>query len=160
MANNHALLVVRPAHHHDMPHLSHIINQTDLFPSELLPDMIASFLANPNDGNDRWLTCELNGSVVGFCFAVLEKLTIGTWNMLALAVAPTHQGQGVGSQIIKELESILKQINQRLLIVESSSLPEFLKTCQFYEKNGFIREAKIRDFWALGNDKIVFWKSL
>jgi RimJ/RimL family protein N-acetyltransferase len=42
--------------------------------------------------------------------------------------------------------------------VETSGLPEFEATRRFYERNGYVREARIRDFYRKGEDKIVFWK--
>lgn len=54
-------------------------------------------------GKKLWLTSEMKVQAVGFCYAVPEKLTDGTWNMLAIAVLPSQQGEGLGSAIVKEL---------------------------------------------------------
>ncbi|MEO1249198.1 MAG: GNAT family N-acetyltransferase, partial [Pseudomonadota bacterium] len=31
---------------------------------------------------------------------------------------------------------------------------------EFYRRCGYVEEARIRDFWSAGDDKIVFWKAL
>ena len=36
----------------------------------------------------------------------------------------------------------------------------FLATRAFYRRNGYDEEARIRDFYGPGEDKIVFWKAL
>jgi len=150
---------IRPTKHDDIPDLQAVLDGTELFPSDMLPDMLSGFLSS-EDQNDLWLTCEAEGRAIGFCYAVPEQLAEGTWNMLAIAVLPSKQGAGCGGAIVQMLESELKERNQRVLIAETSGTDDFAATRAFYRKNGYAEEARIRDFWAAGDDKIVFWKSL
>ncbi|WP_237215930.1 GNAT family N-acetyltransferase [Ruegeria lacuscaerulensis] len=143
----------------DVAALQEVLNGTELFPSEMLPDMVNSFLSD-EESSEIWLACEVDGNPVGFCYAVPEELAEGAWNMLAIAVLPTQQGGGLGSAISRHLETELKERGQRILIVDTSGTEEFKQTREFYRKNGYTEEARIRDFWATGDDKIVFWKSL
>jgi ribosomal protein S18 acetylase RimI-like enzyme len=153
------MMMMRPTQSDDIPALKRVLDSTDLFPSEMLPDMVAGFLAN-DDSEDVWLTCENEQQVIGFCYAVPEALTEGTWNMLAIAVLPTEQGKGAGGAIVAALESHLSASRNRVLIAETSGTDDFARTRNFYRKNGYTEEARIRDFWAMGDDKIVFWKPL
>lgn len=139
--------------------MAKIVDSTGLFPSEMLPAMVGGFLSG-NESHEVWLTCEAEGKAIGFCYAAAEKLTDGTWNMLAIAVLPESQGKGVGAAIVAQLEATLRQSGQRVLIADTSGAAEFQRTREFYRKNGFSEEARIRDFWAAGNDKVVFWKSI
>lgn len=150
---------IRPTKHDDIAALQEVLKGTELFPSEMLPDMVGGFLSN-GDSSEIWLTCEANGKAVGFCYAVPEELAEGAWNMLAIAVLPTEQGNGCGGAIAKHLEAELKERGQRILIADTSGADEFAQTREFYRKNGYSEEARIRDFWAAGDDKVVFWKSL
>jgi GNAT superfamily N-acetyltransferase len=143
----------------DISALQIVLDKTNLFPPEMLPDMISPFLSSgPSD--EIWLTCEHDGTAVGFSYARQEKFTEGTWNMLAIAVLPALQGKGLGGAIVKELETRLHREGHRILIVDTSSADEFELTRTFYRKAGYVEEAKIRDFWAAGYDKITFWKAL
>jgi ribosomal protein S18 acetylase RimI-like enzyme len=150
---------IRLTKYEDIADLQEVLDGTELFPSEMLSDMVISFLSG-DDSNDLWLTCEVEGRAVGFCYAVPEKLTDRVWNMLALAVLPVRQGKGQGSALVAQLETTLKGRDQRVLIADTSGMPAFALTREFYRKNGYTEEARIRDFWAAGDDKIVFWKSL
>lgn len=150
---------IRPTESDDVPDLKLVLDATGLFPSEMLPDMLGGFLSEESS-EDLWLTCVAEGKAIGFCYVVPETLTDGTWNMLAIAVLPSQQGSGVGAAIVRQLEAGLRERGQRLLIVETSGKDEFAPTRAFYRKNGYREEARIRDFWAAGDDKIVFWKSL
>lgn len=150
---------IRPTKRDDLPDLQEVLDGTELFPSEMLASMVGSFLSG-DEGSDLWLTCEVDGKAVGFCCAVPEELTEGAWNMLALAVLPSLQGKGHGAALVAKLETTLKGREQRVLIADTSGMAGFAQTREFYRKNGYTEEARIRDFWAAGDDKIVFWKSL
>ena len=153
-------MIVRPTKEADIAALQAVIDGTGLFPSEMLPDMIGGFLANDEDDGALWLTCESDGAAVGFCFAKPEQLADGTWNMLAIAVDPAMQGHGCGRAIVGQLEADLAGQGARVLLADTSGLDAFAKTRKFYHECGYSEEARIRDFWAAGDDKVVFWKRL
>lgn len=48
----------------------------------------------------------------------------------------------------------------RLLLVETSALPAFEGTRAFYRRLGYEEEARIRGFYAAGEDKVVYRKAL
>ena len=50
--------------------------------------------------------------------------------------------------------------HERVLLVETSGLAEFARTCWFYAEIDYTHEARIREFYQEGEDKIVFWKAL
>lgn len=93
-------MIIKHTKPDDISALSIVLDTTELFPSDMLPDMINSFLYD-DQKSDLWLTCFFEGEVIGFCYAVPEQLTEGTWNMLAIAVLPEKQGSGAGSAIVK-----------------------------------------------------------
>ena len=142
----------------DVVALQSVLDETELFPSEMLPDMLAPALAGETEA--FWLTCHFDGEPVGLCYTVPEELADGTWNMLALAVRPDLQGKRLGQALVQAAEQHLKDQGQRILIVDTSGTDAFDQTRKFYAQNGYQEEARIRDFWADGDDKIVFRKAL
>lgn len=125
----------------------------------MLPDLLSGFLSE-KDSKEVWLSCETDGRAIGFCYAAPEALADGTWNMLAIAVLPGLQSKGAGAAIVAALEAHLGGLGHRVLIADTSGTPEYEQTRAFYRKNGYSEEARIRDFWAAGDDKVVFWKAL
>ena len=152
-------MIVRPTVAADLPALQDVLDQTGLFPSEMLPDLIMGYLSQAVS-DELWLTCKDGSTPIGFAYAKAEALTDGTWNMLAIAVSPTRHRSGAGGALVAKLEALLREQGHRILIAETSGLAEFQDARNFYRGNGYAEEARIREFWGKGDDKIVFWKAL
>jgi ribosomal protein S18 acetylase RimI-like enzyme len=142
----------------DLPALADILNQTELFPSEMLEEMAKPFLTNT--APHIWLVIHDENGVAGFAYCEPERMTDNTFNLLAIAVDPSRQRGGLGSAIVMALTESLAQIGGRILLVETSSLPKYVGTRAFYDGLGFTREACIREFYSIGEDKIIFWRKL
>ena len=78
----------------------------------------------------------------------------------ALAVAPDAHRTGSGQKLTADLESRLAAKGVRIVIVDASSLDGFATARAFYEAAGYVQEARLRDYWADGDDKIIYWKKL
>ncbi len=142
----------------DLADIKLVLKDTDLFPVEMLEEMMAPFFDDPQS-RERWLVCEnTDGRVFGFSYVRPEPLTEGTWNLLAIGFRREHKGHGHGKQLIANIEHDLSA--ERVLIVETSGLEEFATTRSFYEKCGYEQEAIIRDYWARGDDKVIYRKAL
>lgn len=142
----------------DIAALRDVIDENELFPSAMLEGMAADFLINPNNPQ-IWLTCD-EARPVAVAFCAPEPMTAAVWNLYLIAVHPSAQGEGRGSALLRKVQDDLMPSGARMLLVETSGLPEFERTRMFYVQNGFTVEARIRDFYDDGEDKIVFRKRL
>lgn len=142
----------------DLPALKHVIDGSGLFPSSMLDGMIDGYLKG-NVDDQYWLTLS-DGSPIAIAHYVPEKMTRGTWNLLLIAVDPSRQHLGHGAALIRHIERALSRLGARILIVETSGLPEFERARAFYKKLGYDLEARVRNFYEAGNDKIIFRKAL
>ncbi len=143
----------------DLSYLKEVLDSIDLFPSALLDDMIADFLRHPHS-SDIWFTCIENHLPVSIGFCAPEKMAEGTYNLYAIGVHASKQGQGIGKKMMQYIEDMLIAKNQRVLIVDTSGTETFTPTRKFYEDIGYTKEAVIRDFWAEGDDKVTYYKKL
>jgi ribosomal protein S18 acetylase RimI-like enzyme len=148
---------IYPATAADIPDLGRIAEEAGLFPGDLRPGMIAPALAG---GPDLWLAARRGGAVAGFCFVEPERLTEGTWNMLALAVQPGKQKSGIGRALVAAAEERLAAAGGRILIVETAGADEYAGARAFYAAMGYVAQARLPDFYADGVDKVIFWKRL
>lgn len=149
---------IRPLEAKDISTIRAVIDATGMFPGDMIDDMAAPFL-DGNGGDDHWLVAEVGGPVAVAYFTT-ERMTEGTWNLLLIAVHPTMQSKGIGAAMMRKIEADLAARGARVLLVETSGLPEFARTRAFYLRDGYEEEARIRDFYQDGEDKIVFRRGL
>lgn len=150
---------VRPVLMSDINELKKVLDSSELFPSEYLDEMISNYLENPNS-NEIWFTYITNDKPVAIGYCVPEKLTDGTYNLLAIGVHKDFQRKGIASEMMNYIEQFLKKSDGRILIVETSSDDAQIGARFFYESIGYSNIATIKDFWKDGDDKIVFWKRI
>lgn len=154
--------MIRPTTLDDIPALLALADATGLFPPsglELLRQMLVDALGDNSESEHFWITDDDNGPV-GVAYCESERMTDRTWNLQLIAIHPDLQGQGRGAKLLRYVEQALRVRGGRVLLVETSGLPSFERTRSFYKKCGFEEEARIRDFYAAGDDKVVFRKLL
>jgi ribosomal protein S18 acetylase RimI-like enzyme len=101
-----------------------------------------------------------DGLILGYsCFGP-RSLTSGTYDLYWIAVDSTLHRSGVGRRLLSATEVAVKQLGGRLLFVETSGLPKYEPTRKFYLGTGYTLEATIKDFYADGDDLVIFTKHL
>jgi len=70
------------------------------------------------------------------------------------------QGSGRGTALVRHVEADLRAAGARVLLIETSGVAEFAAQRRFYRGLGYSEQARIPDFYADGDDKVIFWKSL
>jgi ribosomal protein S18 acetylase RimI-like enzyme len=93
------------------------------------------------------------------CFGP-HPLTQGTYDLYWIVVDPTAQGHGIGHALLARVEAEVQARGGRLLLVETSGTPAYAPARRFYESSGYRCEATIHDFYALGDDLVIFSKDL
>jgi len=76
-----------------------------------------------------------------------------------MAVDPALHGAGIGTALIDEMERRLSGV-ARLVVVETAGRPDYRPTRAFYEARGYRVAAVIPEFYAPGDDQVVYVKSL
>src|SRR6266581_2076001 len=86
--------------------------------------------------------------------------TVATSDLYWIVVDRVRQGAGIGSQLLAEVERRLKADGRRLVVVETSSRPDYKATRGFYEARGYTRAATIPGYYAPGDDLVIYTKDL
>ena len=151
---------IRPYRPGDLPAVKRLIDAAELFPSELLDGMVPGGEdAVDDEAAEFWLTHDDDGVDAVACCAP-EEMTNGTWNLLLIAVHPERHGRGIGTALMRHVEAQLSERGARVLLVESSGTDGFERTRGFYRHLGYAQEARIREYYDAGDDKVVFRKAL
>ena len=113
----------------------------------------------------------------GYLFAILEcgkgdreaqgyacygpvPLTQGAYDLYWIVVDPASQGKGFGSHLLKYVETDALRRGGRMILIETSSQESYGATIRFYKKAGYKLVARIKNFYRIGDDKLVFSKEL
>ncbi len=154
---------IRPMTGDDKPAIMQILQATPEFtPAEVVvaEEVLDSSLHNPSGSGYHVLVAEVGSSVVGYVCYGPTPLTEGTWDIYWLAIAPGKQRRGIGMTLLKSAEDEIKEALGRLAIIETSSKPEYAGTRSFHLSQGYQLVCQMADFYAPGDDKVIFQKRL
>jgi ribosomal protein S18 acetylase RimI-like enzyme len=122
--------------------------------AELLDDSLAG------DDDYRFLGAFTGDDLVGYACWGPTPGAQGTYDLYWIVVDPAWQRQGVGLQLLGAVERRLVTDHGRLIVVETSARPDYAATRAFYERNGYTRAARLPDYYAPGDDLIIYLKDL
>src|SRR5437764_15399342 len=86
--------------------------------------------------------------------------TDGVFDLYLIAVDPKQQGQGIGQLLLRFVENEVRRQRGRMLLIETSSKESYASTMRFYERSGYEEISRIKDFYRIEDDKVVYCKKL
>jgi GNAT superfamily N-acetyltransferase len=154
-----------PLRPRDRARVAELLVSTGVFSSEEIEVALQLFDVSVSDTRagaddatapDYEFTGAFDGErLLGYACAGPTPATEGTFDLYWLAVDPSVQGKGVGRTIVRDVERQLRDRGARMLLVETSSRPDYSKTRAFYARCGYTEAARIRDFYAPADDRIM-----
>ena len=155
--------MIRPTTPADTPALLALTEGTGVFKPhevEALDEVLADYHAANRDQGHVAVTDERHGEVVGYAYYAPAAMTDRTWYLYWIAVTRNTQARGVGSGLLRHAEEDIRRHNGRVLFIETSSLPHYEPTRRFYLRHGYEVTGVLRDYYADGDDMVVFRKRL
>ncbi len=98
--------------------------------------------------------------VLGFACYGPRALTEGTFDLYWIVVAKAAQGRGIARALMQQVETDIRQMGGRLIVIETSGTPEYEPARRLYTACGCAPEAIIRDFYRPGDDLFIFTRHL
>lgn len=155
--------MLRPTTPADTPVLLALTAGTGVFKPhevETLQEVLDDFHREGAEYGHVCLTLEDGGAAVGFVYFTPVAMTDRTWELWWIVVGKDRQGRGTGRWLLDRVEQHILQLGGRLLLIETSSTPQYDPTRRFYLNNGYTLAAQLPDFYCDGDDKCIFRKRL
>lgn len=126
---------------------------------DLACELAAEKLSN-DASSYQFLFGENEDFVWGYtCFGLIPA-TDGSYDLYWIAVDDHLRSHGVGWQLLEKTEDIIRNSGGKRIYVETSSRQQYQTTHRFYERCGYIQEALLKDFYAEGDSKVIYYKIL
>jgi ribosomal protein S18 acetylase RimI-like enzyme len=143
----------------------HAINaSTSVFSQEeveCVDELWEEYLAQGPESSGYYFIVEKEDNRVhGYACYGPRALTDRTYDLYWIAVDRTVHRGGVGRALLAATEELIRKLEGRLLIVETSGLSKYEPTRAFYLATGYTLEATLKDFYQDGDDLVVFTKRL
>jgi GNAT superfamily N-acetyltransferase len=154
---------LRPSQPADSRALIALAEDTGVFkPIEIqaLEEVLTDYHAREQANGHRCLTAWRGEEPIGFVYWAPAAMTDRTWHLWWIAVRRDLQSRGAGTRLLAFCEAEARAAGGRLLLIETSSLPGYEPTRRFYQKHGYDTPFVIPDFYADGDDLLVFRKRL
>ena len=156
-----AEVLLRPVTPEDRLAMVRMLGEITLFSPQERAVALEVFDASLDDTQQDYTSvgAEVDGSLAGWVCWGPTPCTVGTFDMYWIAVDPSVHGAGVGSKLVEEMERRLAG-RARMIVVETGGRKEYEPTRAFYLARGYEIVSRVPDFYAAGDDQIVFVKKL
>lgn len=157
------MISIRPVETKDRTQLLELVRLQENFNAqevEVAIEVIDDTL-NP-EKNDYRILIAVSGEkkVVGFiCYGEIP-MTDRRFDLYWVAVDPALGRQGIGRQLLAQMEAELGAQGPARVYVDTSSTPGYDSARGFYEKNGYQVACVFHDFYRGGDNKVVYLKEL
>jgi D-alanine-D-alanine ligase len=152
--------IVRPS---DLDAVRDIVASTGFFSSaevDVAVELVQERLTRGVASGYHFVFAERAGRTFGYaCYGPIA-CTIGSFDLFWIAVHDDFRGHGLGRLLLRTSEQKIAQAGGRRIYIETSGRPQYEPTQQFYEHCGYTREAVLAEFYAPGDDKVVYCKAL
>jgi ribosomal protein S18 acetylase RimI-like enzyme len=137
-----------------------ILIETEAFNEEevrVAMELVEHSLRDP-EGDYQVQVLSNAGEVIGYTCFGKAPFTGAAFDLYWIAVHPMWQGTGAARVLMTAAEREICRRGGLLVLVETASKESYARTRRFYESLGYREIARIRDYYRIGDDKIIYAK--
>ncbi len=140
-----------------------VVESTGFFSSaesDVAVELVDERLAKGAASGYEFVFAERDGQLCGYaCFGPIA-CTIASFDLYWIAVDKACQREGLGRKLLEESERLIRDQGGRRVYIETSNRAQYAPTRAFYQRCGYRCDAVLADFYAPGDDKVIFVKAL
>lgn len=103
---------------------------------------------------------EVDGVLRGYTLLGRATLTERSWYLYWICVHPAYERRGLAQALQRAAEDLVQAAGGDKIVLETSGRSGYARSRAFYERAGFAETGRIRDFYAAGDDCIIYCKTL
>jgi ribosomal protein S18 acetylase RimI-like enzyme len=147
----------------DRENVRRLVDSTGVFsPVEIdvAVELVDDRIERGPESDYLFVFAEHEGRTVGYtCFGQIA-LTAGSYDLYWIAVDKSLHGLKIGRRLLEESEKRIQQAGGRKVYIETSNRHHYAPTRGFYLRCGYRQAALLEDFYAPGDDKVIYVKDL
>jgi GNAT superfamily N-acetyltransferase len=147
----------------DIKSVMEIIESTKFFYDhevEIAVELVTERLAHGESTGYYFVFAEADGVTVAYsCFGpiIMSKTS---FDLYWIATHNDFRGKGIGKKLLEETCNQARKMGCSIIIAETSGLEHYAPTRAFYINNNFELEARLKDFYVMGDDKLFYTKRI
>ncbi len=127
---------------------------------DLAAELVEERLSHGAASGYDFVFAEIGKSLVGYaCYGPIP-CTRASFDLYWIAVDPQHQRNGIGRSLVAAVQQRVLARGGERIYIDTSGKDQYLPTRSFYERNGFYCDARLKDFYAPGDDRVIYAKVL
>ncbi len=155
------MIEIRDLKKEDRKEIKKILENCKIFTEKEIVVALELIDLNLSGSSDYIINVLCDGTkIVGFVCYGENSIANGVWELYWICVEPDFHGKGYGSILLKRVEEIVKRRGGRSIFIETSSLQSYDRARRFYEKFGYEIVCLIKDYYKIGDHKIIYRKDL
>jgi GNAT superfamily N-acetyltransferase len=151
---------VRPE---DRESVRRLVESTGVFsPAEVdvAVELVDDRLERGQESDYFFVLAEHEGRTVGYtCYGKIPA-TAASFDLYWIAVDKALHGLRIGRVLLDRSEELIRQAGGRKVYAETSNRHHYAPTRGFYLRCGYRQAALLEDFYAPGDDKVIYVKDL
>lgn len=147
----------------DKKYIKEILDSTKAFYDfeiNIALDIVDEFFLKEDKSGYYFILAELENKVIGYVNYGPVPCTQTSWDVYWIAVKKDSMSKGIGSELMRRAEEMIKKLKGKNIWIETSSRKDYDSTRAFYEKLNYAVAAELKDFYAPGDHKVIYNKPL
>jgi ribosomal protein S18 acetylase RimI-like enzyme len=140
-----------------------IVERTGFFRSDevaIAVELVEENLSRGPASGYHFVFADASDIVAGYaCYGPIA-CTASSYDLYWVAVNPQFQRKGIGRMLMAAVESRIAAAGGTRIYIDTSGRAQYAPTRAFYDGHGFRCEARLTDFYAAGDDRLIYLKIL